>query len=556
VLISVATMYVDTAKSVRNGKTYVRHLLRESYRENGRVKHRTVANLSSCSQKEIEAIRLALKHKEDLSELTPAAEIKAKSGIRLGAVFFLKEIAKRIGLPGVLGRRRNGRLALWQVFARLIGQGSRLSAVRLADRHAACDQMGLDAFNEEHLYENLSWLSRNQEKFEKRLFECLHRSGVPRLFLYDVTSSYFEGVKNELAAFGYNRDKKSGKMQVVIGLMTDEEGRPASVRVFEGNTKDNKTVAAQIRLLAKTFRVENVVFVGDRGMIKQAQISEVDEEKFNYITAITKPQIEKLIRTGTFQLELFADRICEVEDNGVRYVLHRNPLRAKEVEENRESKFKKLETRLKEKTVYLREHPKASVEVATRDIDAAVKKYKFQDWVKVKSEERTLLLEIDEDERSKKHRLDGCYAIKTDLKDATVGAEVIHGLYKDLAKVEHAFRTMKSGHLEVRPIFLRKEDRTRGHVFVVMLAYLLEKEIYEYWKELEVTVSEGIDELGSVRATEIEIGKAKCQKVPEPVGLAKKLLDSAGVRLPAVAPAKKVNVATRKKLVSERNRLK
>lgn len=547
-------MYVDTAKSVRGGKTYVRHLLRESFRENGKVKHRTIANLSNCSREEIEAIKIALKHKKNLSALVSATDIKTKSGVRIGAVCFLKEIAKRSALTRVLGNRRNGKLALWQVFARLIGQGSRLSAVRLAESHSACEQMGLDSFNEDQLYSNLSWLAENQERIEKRLFSLRRKEEIPRLFLYDVTSSYLEGSQNELAAYGYNRDKKNGKMQIVIGLLTDEKGQPVSVRVFEGNTKDNKTVVDQVHLLAAKFGVKDVIFVGDRGMIKQAQISDIVGKEFHYITAITKPQIEKLIREGTFQLELFDDKICEVVESGTRYVLHRNPYRAEEVGNNRKSKFSKLEKKLKEKNEYLREHPRAKVTVAKKNLASLVKKYKFQDWIKVRSKGRVLRLDIDEETCEEKYRLDGCYAIKTDLSDGSIEAESIHSRYKDLAKVERAFRTMKTGHLEVRPIFVRKDDRTRGHVFVVMLSYLLENEIMRYWEGLEVTASEGLDELGSIRAAEIEIGKVKCRKVLEPVGLAKKLLDSAEVKLPDVVPAKKVHVATRKKLVSERKK--
>jgi transposase len=546
-------MYIDTAKTVRGEKTYVRHLLRESFRENGKVKHRTIANLSNCSEEEIEAIKLALKHKKNLSSLVPSTEIKTRSGVRIGSISFLKEIAKRSSLTRILGNSRNGKLALWQVFARLIGQGSRLSAVRLAESHAACEQLGLQAFNEDHLYGNLSWLSENQERMEKRLFALRHKNKTPKLFLYDVTSSYLEGTQNELAAYGYNRDKKNGKMQIVIGLLTDEDGWPVSAKVFEGNVKDNKTVADQVRLLASSFGVKDVIFVGDRGMVKSAEIEDITSKNFHYITAITKPQIEKLIKDGIFQLELFDDEICEVIESGKRYVLRRNRFRVEEIERNRKSKFFKLEKKLDEKNLYLRDHSRAKVSVAKKDLAALIKKFNFQDWVKVRSTKRVLRLDIDESEREKKYRLDGCYAIKTDVSDEKIEAETVHARYKDLARVERAFRTIKTGYLEVRPIFVRKDDRTRGHVFVVMLAYLLEKEIDSHWKKLEVTVSEGIDELGSIRAVEIEIGKFKCQRVPEPSGLTKKLLDSAGVKLPCVVPAKTMNVATRKKLVSERN---
>ena len=163
-------MYVDTSRTTRRGKTYSRHLLRESFRENGKVKHRTLANLSHCSDQEISAIKLALKHKGNLAELGNIQDISTKQGMRIAAIFPLNAIAERIGLSKALGFHRQGRLALWQVLARLIDQGSRLSAVRLAESHAACDLFGLDFFNEDHLYSNLAWLSDQQEAIEKRLF--------------------------------------------------------------------------------------------------------------------------------------------------------------------------------------------------------------------------------------------------------------------------------------------------------------------------------------------------------------------------------------------------
>lgn len=545
-------MYVDTAKSNQRGKVYTRHLLRESFREGGKVKHRTIANLSNCSEEEIAAIKLALKHKKNLSKLGSVEEIKTTQGMRMGAVCFLKEIAKRIGLVRALGKDQDGKLALWQIFARLLEQGSRLSAVRLAESHAACDQIGLEVFNEDHLYQNLTWLARNQETIEKKLFFNRHGKQIPQLFLYDVTSSYLEGDKNELAAYGYNRDRKNGKKQIVIGLLTDSEGYPVSVRVFEGNTKDNNTVLDQVSMLAASFGVKHVTFVGDRGMIKQAQIDTITNESFHYITAITKPQIEKLIREGIFQLSLFEDKICEVTDHNVRYVLHRNPVRAAEIKSNRESKYLKLQELLREQNVYLSKHPRAKAEVAHRKVESQIKKYKFSDWIKVESSGRKLDLIIDEQSKEDKYRLDGCYVIKTDLSDQNIEAGTIHARYKDLSLVEQAFRTFKSGHLEVRPVFVRKDLRTRGHVLVVMLAYLMEKEIYKYWREIEITIAEGLDELASLRAVEMQIENVVCQKIPEPTGLSEKLLDAANIKLPSVLPAIKLHVATRKKLVSER----
>ena len=183
-------MYVDTSYSTQRGKTYCRHLLRESYRDKGKVKHRTLAKLSHCTDEEIAAIKLALKHKGNLSALGTAEDIKTKQGTRIGVVYTVNVLSERIGLVKALGHHREGRLALWQVIARLINQGSRLSAVRLAESHGACDILGLDSFNEDNLYNNLAWLSGKQEAIEKRLFRQRYGDKAPELFLYDVTSSY------------------------------------------------------------------------------------------------------------------------------------------------------------------------------------------------------------------------------------------------------------------------------------------------------------------------------------------------------------------------------
>lgn len=242
-------MYItDVLTKTKKGKISHRCiLLRESYWEDKKVKNRTIANLTYCNPKEVAAMRLALQHKDDLSVLTSASvnlkdDIELKQGMSVGAVWLVYEIARRLGIEKALGTERTGKLALWQVVARVIDQGSRLSAVRLAQVHAACDILAIRlGFNEDHLYENLAWIADNQKHIEKRVFKIRRKGTKPELFLYDVTSSYFEGVHNELADWGYNRDGKSGKKQVVIGLLCDEEGDPVSVEVFTGNTRDYNT---------------------------------------------------------------------------------------------------------------------------------------------------------------------------------------------------------------------------------------------------------------------------------------------------------------------------
>src|SRR6266404_3304535 len=231
-----------------NGKTYESIYLRESYREGARVRKRNIANLTLCDPQEIAAIELALQSKGNLAALGSLDEIQLTQGLSVGAVWTVYETARRLGLPKVLGHDFSGQLALWQVLARVIEQGSRLSAVRLAQVHAACDVIGIRrGFDENDLYDNLTWLSARQSVIEDRLFAARTPQQKPELFLYDVTSSYLEGDKNALGAYGYNRDGKKGKKQIVIGLLCDKSGTPVSTEVFRGNTQDPKTLPRRSR---------------------------------------------------------------------------------------------------------------------------------------------------------------------------------------------------------------------------------------------------------------------------------------------------------------------
>ncbi|MCP4985299.1 MAG: IS1634 family transposase, partial [Colwellia sp.] len=502
--IIVATMYVDIAHKKQNGKSYRRVLLRQNYREDGKVKHRTIANLSRCSEEEIKAIKLALKCKGDLTKLGSFQDnFHSKQGLSIGAIFLIKTLADRLHITNALGNSLSAKQALWQIMARIIEQGSRLSAVRLAQSHAVCDLLNLPGFSEDDLYNNLDWLCDNQEKIESQLFLKRYKNKtIPCLFLYDVTSSYLEGVENELGDWGYNRDGKKGKLQIVIGLLTDAEGVPVSVEVFKGNTNDTKTVLNQIKKLAKRFKVKEVTMVGDRGMIKSAQIENLKEENFNYITCITKPQIESLLKQKAIQIELFSEKLCEVENDGIRYILRKNPIRVQEIENARVEKIKKIEQVIEQQNNYLAEHKKAVVEVALRKIKKLIKRLKVSDFAEVENSERTLSLKIDQGKKEKAAKLDGCYVVKTELKKEAVSAATIHRRYKELALVEKGFRTMKTGLLETRPVFVRKERRTRGHVFIVMLAYSIIHELQNLWAELNLTVEEGIKELATIDSME------------------------------------------------------
>ena len=548
-------MHVDSSTTTVNGKTYRRHLLRESYREAGKVKHRTIANISQCSPEEIEAIRLALRHKGNLEAMiAERPALRERQGLSVGAVWTLYDVARRLGIVDALGDTRAGRLALWQVVARAIGQGSRLSAVRLATSHAACDALGLDGFNENDLYENLDWLCNRQEAIEKRLSES--RAGKGGLFLYDVTSSYLEGTENELAFFGYNRDGKRGKKQIVIGLLCDEEGEPLSVEVFAGNTQDTRTVAAQIRKVAARFGGGAVTFVGDRGMIKSAQIEELGREGFHYITAITKAQIGTLLRNGTFQMDLFDRELAEVTaDTGERYVLRRNPVRAGEMEAARADKLARLKRDAERRNAYLAAHPRARVATALEALRRHAERLRIAGWVEVAGDEekRTVELRTDGDARAEDAKLDGCYVLKTDLRPTVASKETVHGRYKDLALVEQAFRTSKTVELELRPIHVRLAAHTRGHVLVVMLAYRIVRELARCWAALDSTVQEGLDELASLCTKElVQNNRVLCNEIPEPRESVRVLLETAKVRMPEALPARGAVVSTKRKLPERR----
>jgi hypothetical protein len=548
-------MYVDTSHITRGGKTYTRHLLRESYRAHGKVLHRTIANVSHCSAAEIEAMRLALRHKDDLEHLgTIQDAITLKQGVSFGAVWTVYHIARRLGIEKALGTTRAGKLALWQVVARVLDQGSRLSAVRLAMSHAACDVLGLDAFDEDALYENLDWLARAQASIEDRLFAQRTKTKPVRLFLYDVTSSYLEGTHNALAAFGYNRDGKKGKMQIVIGLLCDEAGHPVSIEVFPGNTQDPHTFAAQINKVKARFGVTEITFVGDRGMIKGQQIEDLVQQGCHYITAITKPQIEKLLRTGTFQMDLFDQELAEVlADEGIRYVLRRNPVRAQEVRDTRHAKLATLQALVAKSNQYLTDHPRAKPQGAWQKLVARATTLRLADWVELTVAERAITLTVLEDAQRAAAKLDGCYVLKTDLTPAQAPKEMVHDRYKDLASVEQAFRSCKTAHLEVRPIFLRLEARTRAHAFVVMLAYQIIQYLAACWSPFDLTVEEGLHALATLCLVEVSPHNAPSYHcLPTPRDAIARLLHSADITLPKAFVLSGTRVSTKKKLPSER----
>jgi transposase len=547
-------MYIDTSKIKRGDKTYTRNLLRTSYRENGKVKHKTVLNLSICSQEEIDALKLALKHKGNLKKLLPIENVETILGKSIGAVWTMKLLAERTHVSKSLGNTAQAKLALLQVITRVIDQGSRLSAVRFAKRHAICEILGITKLDEDDLYENLSWLAYKQEEIEKKLFVNRFPDKKPTLFLYDVTSSYLEGNENEFADWGYNRDKKKGKKQIVVGLLTGPDGLPVAVRVFAGNTVDTKTVAEQVKILARNFGVKGVTLVGDRGMLKGPQVAELPDD-FRYVTAISKPQIRKKLTDKIFQYELFTEKLSEVEENGIRYVLRCNPIRKQEIAINRESKLFSIREFADKQTKYLSDHPRASSTTALKNVNAKIKKLAAEKWIYAKEEQRLITIEKDEDALSEEALLDGCYVIKSNVFEQEVSTKELHDRYCDLEMVERAFRTIKTSHLELRPVFVKKKSSTQGHVFVVMLALLLQRELESAIADMDITVEEAIDDLKAIRMQEVTLGDVTIQNIPSPTETGREILEKTAIRLPKILPKVTANVHTKKMLQSERNLL-
>jgi len=364
-------------------------------------------------------------------------------------------------------------------------------------------------------------------------------------------------VDNELSAFGYNRDGKQGKRQIVIGLLCNEEGIPLSIEVFSGNTQDPKTFGLQIKKVAERFGTDSVTFVGDRGMIKGKQIEDLNKEGFHYITAITKAQIKTLLREGTIQMGLFESELAEVEtEEGIRYVIRCNPVRAQEIRETRQEKIKVVQEKVEKYNEYLRAHQKAKVGVGVKKIKGYIEKLKVEGWVVISAEGREIRVQIDEEALREEEKLDGCYVLKTDLVNKEITKEIIHRRYKDLALVEEAFRSIKTVQLEMRPIHVRLATRTRGHALVVMLAYRIIKELADRWEGLNITVGEGIKELATLCANEVSVEEGVyVNEIPVPRESVKRLLDAAKVRLPKILPYRGIKVTTKKKLTTRRKNL-
>jgi len=464
-------MYIDV---VPNRHSPPAILLRESVRNGTTIRKRTLANLSQWEPARIDALRRALRGEFDH---LPTGE--PVCGPVFGVLYALKHVADDLGISSALGHTRSGKLALFLLLARVAHRGSRLSAVRWAQQHAVSEILGLSHFDEDDLYATLDVLAQRQERLEQQLYRryVVRRGSTPLLFLYDVTSSYLEGEQNDLAAYGYNRDGKRGKPQIVLGLLTDEAGEPLAVRVFAGNTADPTTVPTQLTILKERFRVDDIVFVGDRGMVKAKGKAALSVAGLRYRTALSDPQVRRLLKREVLQLDLFAEQVCEVQADGKRYILRKNEAEARKARHRLDDKLSTLQALVAARNTKVATSPRCQPAAGLKALQTWVKRYKLSHIVSLGLDERQLTLMIDTAAHEQALQLAGCYVLETDVPAELLDTQTAHDRYKDLACVEQDLRTLKTGLLEVRPIFVRKDNRTRGHVFVCLLALKLSREL-------------------------------------------------------------------------------
>jgi transposase len=312
----------------------------------------------------------------------------------------------------------------------------------------------------------------------------------------------------------------------------------------------------EVGKLKKDWGASGVTLVGDRGMIRSGQKEATGKAGFHFISSLTRAQIRTLLKQNVLQMEFFEEQICEVAGKkNRRYILRRNPVRQAELEQTREQKRQRMEQAIGKANAYLAEHPRAKVQTQQKRLLETLRKLALQSWLVLHGEGKTFRLEKDQAALQEQSRLDGCYVIETDLPAEAATTQVVHDRYKDLAEVERDFRTMKTGHMEIRPWFVCKEETTRAHALTAMLALKVRRHLEKAWEQLEVTVEEGLSELATLCVLELvdaESGVVVARELPAPSGRQKELLDALGLTLPSLPPEPKVIVGTRKKIQHER----
>jgi len=475
-------------ESVPNRKSHPTILLRESYRSDGKVRKRTIANLTHWPEHLVEGLRTLLRGGVALGRAEEALTV-ARS-LPHGHVAAVLGSAERLGLPKLLGGRRLGRagrrardLVLALIVNRVIAPASKLATLRALNPETAAsslgERLGLGEVAEREVYEALDWLLAQQPRIEATLARRHLAGGT--LVLYDVSSSYLEGRCCPLARHGYSRDHRGDRPQIVYGLLCDRGGCPVAVEVFEGDTADPATLASQVEKLKSRFALERVVVVGDRGMITSARIrDDLKPAGLDWITALRAPAIRALADGGPLQLSLFDDRdlaeIAAPDYPGERLIVCRNPLLAAERARKREDLLAATErdlARIRQAVTRKRAPLRGAAEIGLA-VGTVLDKHKMAKHYELTITDTRLAWRRKDDAIAAEARLDGIYVIRTNLPAAVLTAEQTVGAYKSLARVERAFRSLKTVDLEIRPVFHWTAPRVRAHVLLCMLAYYVE----------------------------------------------------------------------------------
>jgi transposase len=505
-------------------KVYEYPQLVHSIRTGKKVSHKVIANLNGMSKEQIEALDKALKAAK-ANELTfnSIEDLKVVENISFGAWFLANELAKQTGLLNILKKYSWGKYILLIIYSKFIEPTSKLGILDLIEGTAAKEILGINKEIKYHkLLQSMDSLLKHQNIIEEKLFklrlnqndkddnEGSENDSNNTLILYDVTSSYVEGEHQDLSDYGYNRDRKNGHKQIVIGLACDKQGFPITIEAFEGNTADTSTVSSQISKLKERFKLKEVLFVGDRGMIKGPQKKELKENSYEYLTVIAAPQIKKLISQDAIQMQLFDEKLEEVIIEDKRYILRRNPKRAQEIQSNRKERIAKALEKIQKINGMKKE---LADEERYHRATAIITKYNLKDIITFEIKENKINVSKNDDKLKDIEELDGCYVMETNNTVET--KEKLHSYYKQLGEVENAFKCIKTQHLELRPIFHRNEDRIRAHVFITMLSYILLHQLKINTAGRDYSLSSIIEQFKGLSASIIGVGEAICQKIPE-----------------------------------------
>jgi hypothetical protein len=478
-------MHIDIIPN-RGSKPAV--LLRESWREGKSVKKRTLANLSSLPMEQVEAIRRVLKGE---TLVAPEEHFEVSRSRQHGQVLAVVTMMQRLGFPQLLASRasRERDLAMATIAARLLQPRSKLATTRWWRDTTLPEVLGVQDADEDDIYAAMDWLLECQPRIEKKLAARHLRPGA--WVGYDLTSSYFEGNTCPLAALGHNRDGKQGKLQVNYGVLSDQRGCPVSLSVFSGNTGDTTTLLEQVEKVREAFAVDEFIIVGDRGMITQVQVDQLKSmEGVRWISALRPEAIGKLVHGGALQLGLFDERnLVEFSHSaypGERLVACRNPHLAKRRATKRQAlldatareldKVRQMVASGKLKTA-------TAAQIGVR-VGKVVNKYKVAKHIDLDIADAHFDYELNPQRVAAEAALDGLYVIRTSVAEQRLDSADVVRRYKDLSKIERAFRTIKGVDLLVRPIHHRLDKRVRAHLFLCLLAYYVQWHLVEAWRPL------------------------------------------------------------------------